>query len=66
MRERQKDENERERERVREKGINTRWSKPESQRRISLFMLLLAPSQLLGFMESFLSWCCFLIDIKMH
>lgn len=33
---------------------------------IALSLLLVTPSQLPGFMERFLSWCCVLIDIKMH
>lgn len=33
---------------------------------IALSLLLVTPSQPHGFMERFLSWCCFLIDIKMH
>lgn len=32
---------------------------------IGLSLLLVAPSQLRGFMVDFLSWCCLLIDIKM-
>lgn len=50
----------------REKGINTKSSKEERRGGVALSLLLVTPSQLPGFMESFLSWCCFLIDIKMH
>lgn len=49
-----------------EKSINTRWSEEERRGGVALSLLFVTPSQLLGFMESFLSWCCFLIDIKMH
>ena len=51
---------------VREKGTNTRRSKEERRGGMATSLLLVTPSQLPGFMESFLSWCCFLIDIKMH
>lgn len=50
----------------REKGIKTRRSKEEGRGGVALSLLLVTPSQLPGFMESFLSWFCFLIDIKMH
>lgn len=52
--------------REREKGMSTRWIKEERKGGVSLSLLLVTPSQLPGFIESFLSWCCFLIDIKMH
>lgn len=51
---------------MREKRIKTRWSKEGCRRGIGLSLPLVTPSQLPGFMASFLSWCCFLIDIKKH
>ena len=66
------------REGQRERSMKTGWrsypscplcSQDGAQRRgrggIALSLLLVTPSQLPGFMERFLTWCCFLIDIKM-
>lgn len=59
--------NEKELERGRERrGVSTGRSKEERRGGIALSLLLVTPSQLPGFMERFLSRCCFLIDIKMH